>query len=163
MSRDRWSALGLALLAIGYLIAGHRYPLDTLATPGPGVVPMVAGLALLGVAIWLFIVAGSASPARSAGGLPETGVAPERPIKLSESGVAPQRPINRSALALCAALVLYAALLPRVGFVVASFALVVVASRLMGLPGWWRPAALALGVIAASHLLFARWLGVPLP
>ena len=69
MSRDRWSALGLALLAIGYLLAGRRYALDTLATPGPGIVPVVAGLALLGVAIWLFVVAGSVSPARSVGGL----------------------------------------------------------------------------------------------
>jgi|SRR5207253_1877758 len=150
VSRDRWSALGLALLAIGYLLAGRRYALDTLATPGPGIVPVVAGLALLGVAIWLFVVAGSVSPARSVGGLPETGVAPQRLIKSSQ-------------VVLAAALVLYAALLPRLGFVVASFALVVVASRLMGLRGWWRPAALALGVIAASHLLFARWLGVPLP
>ena len=133
MGRDRWSAIGLALLAIGYLLAGRRYALDTLATPGPGVVPVVAGLALLGVAIWLFVVAGSARPARSVGGLPETGVAPRHPVA-------------RPAIVLAAALVLYAA-----------------ASRLMGADGWWRPAALAVGVTAASYLVFVRWLGVPLP
>ena len=150
MGRDRWSAIGLALLAIGYLLAGRRYALDTLATPGPGVVPVVAGLALLGVAIWLFVVAGSARPARSVGGLPETGVAPRRPVA-------------RPAIVLAAALVLYAAVLPRLGFLASSFALVVVASRLMGADGWWRPAALAVGVTAASYLVFVRWLGVPLP
>jgi hypothetical protein len=64
---------------------------------------------------------------------------------------------------LAVALVLYTALLARVGFIASSFALVVLASRLMGAPGWWRPVALALGVAAAAHLLFARWLGVPLP
>ena len=163
MGRDRWSAVGLALLAIGYLLAGRRYPLDTLATPGPGVVPVVAGLALLGAAIWLFVVAGSARPARSVGGLIETGVAPERPIEPPETGEAPSSPINPSVLVLAAALVLYAAVLPRLGFLAASVALVVVASRLMGAAGWWRPVALAIGVTGVGYLLFARWLGVPLP
>jgi len=33
----------------------------------------------------------------------------------------------------------------------------------MGLAGWWRPAALALGVTFVSHVIFVTWLGVPLP
>ena len=64
---------------------------------------------------------------------------------------------------LTAALILYAALLPRLGFIASSFALVVLASRLMGARGWWRPVVLGLGVAATAYLLFARWLGVPLP
>jgi len=158
VGRDRWSAAGLALLAIGYLLAGRRYPLDTLTTPGPGIAPLVAGLALLGVAIWIFIVAGPARPAHAAGGLPEIRVAPTCP---TES--APQRPASRTALLMCGALVLYVAVLPGLGFLGSSVALVVVSSRLMGLEGWWRPAVLALGVTGVASLLFARWLGVPLP
>ena len=49
-SRDRRLALGLAALALLYLAAGRRYPLDTLAAPGPGVFPVAAGAALLLVA-----------------------------------------------------------------------------------------------------------------
>jgi hypothetical protein len=163
VGRDRWSAAGLAVLAIAYLGAGLRYPLDTLATPGPGVVPLGSGLALLALAVWLFVVAGSvvagtASPPRSVGGLPEAPGEPTRPIEASADG-----PMRWAPLALCAALVLYTAVVPRLGFVTSSFALVVVASRLMGARGWWRPAALGLGVAAIAHLLFARWLGVPLP
>jgi hypothetical protein len=90
--RDRWSALGLAVLALGYLLAGRRYPLD-----------------------------------------------------------------------MSAVLALYATTLPVLGFLLTSFALVFVAARLMGLSGWWRPAALALGVTVASRLLFGTWLSVPLP
>jgi Tripartite tricarboxylate transporter TctB family len=139
VGRDRWSAAGLALLAITYLVVGRRYPLDTLATPGPGVIPLVAGVALLAAAIWLFIVA-RARPAREVGGL-----------------------LPRSPFVLAAALVPYTALLTRLGFIASSLALAVLASRLMGARGWWRPVVLALGVAAAAHVLFARWLGVPLP
>ena len=162
MGRDRWSAAGLAVLALAYLVAARRYPLDTLATPGPGVVPLIAGLALLATAVWLLCVAGSAGagsarPAQAEGGLSEMREAPIRPVERSakSSRVTP--------FALGAALVLYTALLPRLGFVASSFALVVVAARLMGARGWWRSVALAVGVAAGAHMLFARWLGVPLP
>lgn len=138
MGRDRWSAVGLAVLAIGYLLAARRYPLDTLATPGPGIFPLIAGVGLLAAALWQLA---AAAGARVAGGPSALGA----PVSLG--GV----------------LILYAIAFPRTGFLAASFVLVVVASRLMGLAGWWRPAALALGVSAASHLVFARWLGVPLP
>jgi len=138
--RDRWSALGLAVLAVGYLLAGRRYPLDTLATPGPGIFPLAAGVALLALAIWQFLAARRASPDPAG------------------RGAAPRAPLITSVV-----LALYAALLPVLGFTLTSFALVFVAARLMGLAGWWRPAALALGVTVASRVLFVTWLGVPLP
>jgi Tripartite tricarboxylate transporter TctB family len=140
--RDRWSALGLAVLALGYLVAGRRYPLDTLAAPGPGVFPFAAGLALLALAGWQLATAG-----RTAG----------HPVG------DPVEVTRRQPLGMAAGLVLYAAALPVIGFLSASFALVVVAARLMGLPGWWRPVALALGVVAVSRVVFVTWLGVPLP
>lgn len=138
--RDQWSALGLAAVALGYLLAGRGYPLDTLATPGPGVVPLAAGVALLALALWQFLAAPRAAPDPADGG---------------------GRP--RAPLIMAAVLTLYAASLPRLGFPLTSFALVFVTARLMGLDGWWRPAALALGVTAVSRLLFGAWLGVPLP
>ena len=138
--RDRWSALGLAVLALGYLQAGRRYPLDTLATPGPGIVPLAAGVALLALAVWQLIAAPRSAPDPADGGA-----------------------VARAPLIMSAVLVLYAAALPALGFLLTSFALVFVAARLMGLAGWWRPAALALGVTVASRLLFGTWLGVPLP
>jgi hypothetical protein len=140
VGRDRWSAVGLALLAVGYLLAARRYPLDTLTTPGPGIFPLMAGVGLLAVALWQLAANGGAS-----GGPP-----------------AATRGLAASAMT-GLVLVLYALALPRAGFLASSFALVVIVSRLMGLAGWWRPAALALGVTAASHAVFARWLGVPLP
>ena len=139
-SAEQWCAAGLAVVAVAYLMAGRRYPLDTLATPGPGIFPLAAGLALLGLALWQFLAARRAPP--PAGGAGQ---------------------VTRGPLLMSAALVIYAAALPRLGFLPTSFALVVVAARLMGLEGWWRPAALAVGVTLASRVIFGSWLGVPLP
>ncbi len=140
--RDRWSAVGLALLATAYLAAARAYPLDTLAVPGPGVVPLVAGVALLALAAWQFAAARRPAPddAETAGAPPAW-----------------------SPLAMVAVLGLYAATLPRLGFLVTSFALVFAAARLMGLGGWWRPATLALGAAGLGRVIFVTWLGVPLP
>lgn len=139
-TRDRWSALGLAALALAYLAAGRQYPLDTLAAPGPGVFPLAAGLALLAAAVWMLAAVGRAGA--DAGGDVPTPAPP---------------------LALSAALVLFVAAVPFAGFLAASFALAVVAARLMGLHGWWRPLALGTGVVLVAHVVFVGWLGVPLP
>jgi len=172
VGRDRWSAVGLAFLALAYLVAARRYPLDTLATPGPGIVPVIAGVALVAIAIWLFVSSGRIGAPAISNRPPaiRTGLAhPATTNGLKEKGVAPTRPsepspvTRRSPLILSLALVLYVALLPRLGFIVSSVVLVVLAARLMGAPGWWRPLALALGVSALAYWLFARWLGVPLP
>ena len=144
--RDRWSALGLAVLALGYLLVGRRYPLDSLATPGPGVVPLAAGVVLLALAIWQLL-------SRRPG-----GAAPRSAPEPADGGAGRRAPVIMAAV-----LALYAATLPVLGFLPTSFALVCIAARLMGLDGWWRPAALALGVTVASRLLFGTWLGVPLP
>jgi putative tricarboxylic transport membrane protein len=142
--RDQWSAAGLAVLALGYLLAGRQYPLDTLATPGPGIFPLAVGLALLALAVWP-LLAGGRRPAPAA------------------SGEADDVGITRAPLIMIAVLVLYAVSLPRLGFTLTSFVLVLVASWLMGLRGWWRPVVLALGVTVVSRLIFGFWLGVPLP
>ena len=61
--RDLLSAGGLAVLAVAYLVANRAYPLDTLATPGPGVFPLAAGVLLLGLAAGQAVAAVRARPA----------------------------------------------------------------------------------------------------
>jgi Tripartite tricarboxylate transporter TctB family len=168
--RDRWSAVGLAAIALGYLLAGRGYALDTLATPGPGVFPLAGGLALLALAAWQFATAGRVArpPTGDARSASAPGDAAVALTTADASAVAPGADVHetsrrRAPLVMVAVLILYAAALPVVGFLLASFILVVVAARLTGLPGWWRPAALALGVVAVSRVVFVTWLGVPLP
>jgi putative tricarboxylic transport membrane protein len=138
--RDRWSAAGLAVLAAAYLVANLRYSLDTLAAPGPGVFPLAAGVALLVLAGWQVVV-----PARG-------------PDRAAEVASRPRNPLLMIGL-----LGLYAASLGVLGFLPSSFVLVLLAARLMGAPGWMRPAMLALGITIATWLVFVVWLGVPLP
>jgi putative tricarboxylic transport membrane protein len=151
--RDRWSAAGLAALALAYLVANRGHALDTLAAPGPGVFPLLAGVALLLVAIWQLVGAGT----------PKSSPAALLPGPGCPAGPAPAAPPHRAPLAMTGVLVAYAASIGVLGFLAASAALVVVAARLMGAREWWRPVLLAVVVVIATHLVFATWLGVPLP
>lgn len=142
--RDALSAAGLAVLAVVYLVTNRRYALDTLATPGPGVFPLAVGLLTLGLAVCQAVAALRASP----GAVASDGE---------------DQPAGRRVLALAAVLVAFAVAIGLVGFLTASFALVVVSSRLLGARDWARPALLAVSVTAAAYALFVLWLGVPLP
>jgi Tripartite tricarboxylate transporter TctB family len=151
MARDRGIALGLAALALAYLLANRRYPLDTLSAPGPGAFPLAAGLALLAVAVWIFVTA-----------RPAARPAPRADAEAG-AGDTDTATSSRAPRILIVVLACYAAALPVLGFIPASFALVVAAARLMGLPGLWRPLVLGAGLAVAMRLVFVSWLGVPLP
>ena len=142
-TRDRGIALGLAAVALAYLAAARRYPLDTLSAPGPGAFPLATGVALFVAAAWLVVTARPSADAAAAPDIAGTW--------------------GRVPLLLILALGLHAAALPWLGFIPASFLLVLAAARLMGLPGLWRPLALAASLALAMRLLFVTWLGVPLP
>ncbi|MGH7323176.1 MAG: tripartite tricarboxylate transporter TctB family protein [Candidatus Rokuibacteriota bacterium] len=156
--RDRWSVAGLAVLALAYLYASRQYPLDALATPGPGVVPLVAGVALLLLASWQLVAPGHRRE-RAEPSVDSREVADQPPVRRASA----RAPGRHDQFLMVGLLVAYAASLGILGFLAASFALVVLAARLMGAPGWWRPALLAAGVTVATYLLFAVWLGLPLP
>jgi putative tricarboxylic transport membrane protein len=141
---DRGIALGLGAVALAYLAVARRYPLDTLSAPGPGAFPLATGAALFLVAAWLFVTA-----------RPAPGAAAPTPMAVGTW--------SRVPVLLALALGLHAAALPWLGFIPASFLLVLAAARLMGLSGLWRPLALAAGLALVMRLVFVSGLGVPLP
>jgi hypothetical protein len=151
--RDLASAAGLAALAVAYLVAGRAYSLDVLAAPGPGVFPLAVGVLLLGLAIGQG--AAALRRARRQPGSPVASAAGGLPIV--------ERGASGRVLALMGVLVAYAAAAGLVGFLTASFALVLVSSRLLGARDWLRSALLAAGVTAAAYVIFVLWLAVPLP
>jgi hypothetical protein len=137
----------LAALATLYLVANRQYPLDSLAAPGPGVFPLAVGSILLVLAAW-----------QTCRTLPAWLEA--RRIGAAE-GSGPSSPGH--SLRMIGLVVAYAAAIGAVGFLGASFALVLASSRLLGARGWLRSVALALGVTAVAYVIFVAWLGVPLP
>jgi hypothetical protein len=139
--RDRWCAASLAVIAAAYLVVNLRYPLDTLAAPGPGVFPLAAGVTLL-------LLAGAQILVSARG--------PDRDAEVAGSRWRPP-------LLMVGLLALYAAALGPLGFLASSFVLVLLAARFMGAPGWLRPAVLALGITIGAWVVFVKWLGVPLP
>ncbi len=146
--RDLLSAAALAVLAGAYLLANRGYPLDTLATPGPGIFPLAVGLLMLGLAAAQAVAAVRSHPDSAA----STHAAPEA-----------GGPARGRVLGMVALLIAYAGVAGAIGFLTASFGVVVVSSRLLGARDWTRPVALALGVTVAAHLIFVAWLAVPFP
>ena len=60
-------------------------------------------------------------------------------------------------------LVGYLLAIPWIGFYTCTGMLILAVSKLMNVPGWVRPLALALGILVCSYVLFQGWLKVPFP
>jgi hypothetical protein len=143
MLAANWIASSVLLLIAGYvLLATGSYPSQA-TTLGPAFFPRLVGgvLAALAVAIIL-----------------GTGLGRREPVRLA----APQARLVWTVVCLA----LYVAVLPRLGFVVATPAFLSAAGlALAGEAGrWWRAVVIsAVVTTAAVHYLFSILLDVPLP
>jgi putative tricarboxylic transport membrane protein len=69
----------------------------------------------------------------------------------------------RRIAAVFAALVVYVALLEPLGFLPATALFVLALVRVLGAWSWTTTVAVTLAIALACHLVFKRWLGMPLP
>jgi putative tricarboxylic transport membrane protein len=138
--RDAVAAVAVLALGAGAAEEASKLPFGTVRNPGPGFVPWWLGLVLLFLGAVLLVQALRARE-RAGGG-------EARPWKIA---------------LLLAALAVYVLVLDAVGYAIATFLLVVFMLRALEPHRW--PVALAVAVLAAggSYVLFAVWLGVPLP
>ncbi len=70
---------------------------------------------------------------------------------------------GRRVLALLALLVLYVALLPSLGFLLATVLFALPLVRALGAMSWPLAIGTAAAIALASHVVFKHWLGMPLP
>jgi hypothetical protein len=155
LRKDVLSGAVLLLIGGGYLVYGLRYPLNTLADPGPGVFPLGVGLFLVVLGAVQLIQSGRRFLMGNAAEPGNRPAAPAEPQKQTRS--------ERVPWIMVGILILYLSVVSWVGFLVSTAILVVTCSKLMGTPGWIRPLALAVGILVSCHFLFSVWLHVPLP
>lgn len=149
---------GAAVLAgIGYAVQSLSYGLGSIAEPGPGAVPLFAGLALAvcGIAVVATDLAGSGETDNAA-------LAPEDAPHESHGFYRPRFP---AAVTLCGVVLLVAIVLWQaniVGLLVATAVLVGVCALLMAV----KPLTAfvtGLAFYGCAYVIFEYWLSVPLP
>ena len=138
---------GLFWLAISFFVCYKSFSMGigTFRSPGSGFLPFWSGLTLGILTIFLIITSavkkqGKVSMAKLWGGM--------------------QWPKVILALA---ALFIYAILLPTLGYLIATLALMIVLFNLMGRPKLWIQVVGITGTVFASYIIFYVWLKVQLP
>jgi hypothetical protein len=135
----------IALFAFGAVTAALslQLPLGTLRLPGTGFFPLVLGLLLMGLAA-------------TQGVRLHLAKAPAAPPALPPEGAARRVSLFIGVVALATAL------LQPAGYVAATLVLMVGLLRVLGV-AWETSALIAACSALASHFVFVRWLGIPMP
>lgn len=138
---------GLFWLAIAFFVCFKSFQMEigTFQSPGSGFLPFWSGVILGILTIFLIITSvlkkqGKVSIARLWSGTQWTKVI----------------------LALTS-LFIYTILLPKLGYLIATVALVIILFNLMGRPKLWVQVVSAMGIVFASYIIFYVWLKVQLP
>lgn len=144
--RDGIAASAMLLVAVWVIRDSAKLPFGAVRNPGPGFVPWWTGVTLAGLSLILFAQVLRARRAAA----PRPRAEPDRGWWLRVGG-------------LVLALALYVLLLDLAGYPLCTFLLALFMLRPTGRQSLI--AALALAVLASggSYLVFAVWLGVPLP
>lgn len=147
---DRGTVLASAAFGALMLVAAVLVVVDAVRLPettgvvGPAAIPLPVGVLLGAVGAGLLVQAR---------------------LRLAGAGRGPARPRGAAlrVLALVAALVAFALLLPLLGYVLTSAALFTAAAFLLGAPRDWRTAATGWALAATAFLVFDRLIGLTLP
>lgn len=160
--REAWSAGALALVALFALVESARLDIGSVTRPGPGFFPLVlaAALALAGAALlvraWR---AGGRDPAAR-----DTASGEPGDPSSAEPGDGPgQRAEPRKLLATLAALAIYIAAFERLGFLLATVALLTFLVGALARYRWPLALGTAVAMALAAYVVFDTWLQVRLP
>jgi hypothetical protein len=137
----------LTLGGVLYFLAATHYPVGEMTNPGPGLMPRLLGVVLIGLSAYLFV----------------RGWLGRKAKERKPPGEAECRLETKTPLWVMLVLVLYAATLNFFGFPLTTFFVVFAAGKIMGLEGWKTPLLLTICVAACAQLLFGFALDVPLP
>ena len=147
--RRRELIAAAVLLAFGLFAVAQARGLrfGTVAAPGPGFFPLGLATALCLAAVGLIVRAWRAAPAGAPAPAPAPTAGPRRFAVAGTLG----------------ALLVYALVLEWLGFLLATFALLVFFFRALQRQSWLVVAAGSLATSLLSYLVFKTWLGINLP
>lgn len=138
------SILGF-MFGLAYIIGALSYPRGTMAKPGPGLYPLFLGILIL---------------------LSSLGTGLElifRRFEKEEDAIWPRGANGRRLLAVLAASLAYAVLLPYLGHPFIATLVTLVVLQVMGVRSWPLKITLALLIGLGSYYLFGKLLAIPLP
>ncbi len=128
------------------LVLGRRHAFGAWTNPGPGMMPVLTGVFIAGLSATLWATSFRRSRHTDIVGASPWSAARWRPV-----------------ISTLAALLAYAALLDSLGFVVATFLLLIVLLRALEPPTWTTTVLSAALVTGASYGIFVKLLQVQLP
>ncbi len=137
---DPIAGAGVMVVSVAAAIGALRFPTPSGAVPGPALFPLVISAILAAFGVVLLV-----SGLRSA------------------SPTTRDAPTMRRMAGLLGLTVIYAALMPLLGFVAASALFLTLAIRFLGYVHGWRTGAVALATAFVVFWLFAVVMKVPLP
>jgi len=160
-TRARLEGLAILLVAGGYLWEAHNVPdlFQMPGVPGPTTFPYLLGIIFALTGLWLLISPADLLARRRQPAAEERAEKPPAPAASLWARLAAQWHFY----AMWIAIVGYLALMPSVGFPVATFVLLAVFTFLLGEERWWLVGGLALVATAVIHLGFGKGLNVRLP
>ena len=143
-NNDQRSSLIWLIIGLAILFYSGKYGLGQMSSPGPGFVPFLSGLVIVGLALIVFFQQFGNGVREGLEGLWRQK---DWPVTLKVMG----------------ALTLYAIFLQTVGFLLVTFLLVLYLFRAIEPLGWRKVIAGALGTAFSAYLIFDFWLQAQLP
>ncbi len=142
-NRDKKSSPFWFILGVIVVITARRTGIGTLASPGPGLLPLIGGLLMILLSLVIFIQAFSR----------EAKETEKEWIKIG----------NERIWLVTVCLFFYAFSLNKLGFVIGTFLLLVFLFQLIERKSWFWAAFTAGATIFAVYMIFYVWLQIQLP
>lgn len=142
LPRPMLAPLAFLLVGVGYTLTALGLPMTTALGPGPGFVPLLIGLLIVGTSIWALVSGATAVP------LGEPFPVGDAAWRVS---------------ALLALVIGYTILLVPLGHLLSATVMASLALWVLGRRPWWATIGLGLALSVGSWTLFDQVLGLPLP